>query len=192
MLLGQGPERYLCLYPEYQGTLYHLAHPGRYCVTGVPLDRLHCYLQFESCPQGCCLSHFVAQGTLGYLLHRRLTMAMSLYPGGLYLGSVGDGFTVLICCVNPVSSSIMSSVSKLVSSGFTLWIDREHVLSSHFRVLVVYVPYFVLFLHHLFYYHAMCSCGFTVFFKKIHTVPRPVLSVSTFSQPVLVLVVLLF
>ena len=50
MLLGQGPEQYLCLYPGYQGTLYHLAHPGRHCVTRVPLDHLQCYLQFESCP----------------------------------------------------------------------------------------------------------------------------------------------
>ena len=82
MLLGQGPEWYLCLNLGYQGTLYHLAHPGHHCVTEVPLENLHCYLQFES----CCLSHFVAQGTLGFLLLRCLTMAISLYPGGLYLG----------------------------------------------------------------------------------------------------------
>ena len=32
--------------------------------------------------------------------------------------SVGDGFTVLICCYNSVSSSIMSSESTLMSLGF--------------------------------------------------------------------------
>ena len=85
MLLGQGPEGYLFLSLGYQGTLYHMAHLGHHCMTEVPLESLQCYLQFVSCPQGCYLSHFVAQGTLGYLLHRRLTMAMRLHPGGLCL-----------------------------------------------------------------------------------------------------------
>jgi hypothetical protein len=85
MLLGQGPERYPFLSLEYQGTLYHLAHLDHHYLTEVPLERLQGNLQFVSCPQGCCLSHFVAKGTLGYLLHRRLTMANRLHPGGLYL-----------------------------------------------------------------------------------------------------------
>ena len=85
MSLDQGPEGYLFLSPECQGTLYHLAHLGHQCLTEVPLGCLQGYLQLVSCPQGCCLGHLAAQGTLGYLLHRHLTMAMHLHPAGLCL-----------------------------------------------------------------------------------------------------------
>ena len=56
------------------------------------------YLQLVSCPQGYCLGHLAAQGTLGYLLRRHLTMAMHLHPAGLYLVPlwVKMGFLFLI------------------------------------------------------------------------------------------------
>ena len=104
MLLGQGPERYLFLSLGCQGTLYHLAHLDHHCLTKVPLERLQGYLQFVSCPQGCCLGHFVAQGTLGYLLHRHLTIAMRLYPGGLY-------FTHVLCIAKSASLALWGVLS---------------------------------------------------------------------------------
>ena len=44
MLLGQGPEQYLFLSLEYQGTLYHLAHLAHHYLTDVPLECLQGYL----------------------------------------------------------------------------------------------------------------------------------------------------
>ena len=112
--------------------------------------------------QGCCLSHFVAQGTLGYLLRCLLTMAMSLHPGGLYL----EPLWVLEM---GLPSSIMSSVSTLVSSGFasvTCELTRSMFWVATFMCWLS--PYLTLYCLSVNYsITTPCVlCGFTVFLKK--------------------------
>ena len=121
MSRGQGPERYLFLSPECQGTLCSLGHLDHQCLTEVPLGCLQGYLRLVSHPQGCCPGDIAAQSTLSYLLRRHLTMAMHLHPPGLYLVLpwLEVGLLSLFVALTLCPPLIMSSVSMSIFTGFT-------------------------------------------------------------------------
>ena len=135
-------------------------------------------------------SRLVAQGTLDYLLCPRLTMATDLYLVGLYLGLLMWWSWVyryhLLCQTCILLYILYVNVDVLRVVLCVRWDDRDHVMSSHFGVLIVSVPYFVLFLLHLFYYHTTwVSLWVYHVLKEVHTVPGLVLCVCTLSHPVL-------